>query len=396
MNGETGSLQQLLEKKDLLVAVGPGGVGKTTISAAMGLEAARRGRNVLVLTIDPAKRLAQALGLTGLDDQVQEVSTAGLADTGVEIPGTLYAAMLDTGRSFDALMARVAPSAQARERILNNRVYRAMAGTLARSHAYIAMERLYEAMDDPRFDLVILDTPPTRNAIEILDAPGTLTAFLEENVVKWFVRRPSGGLRARLWATGSAAVTRLLGLLAGQEFLDEIIAFFESFYELRDGFRERAERARAYLRHPRSSFVVVSSADPSNLDDALALADGIRERGVTIEAAVFNRAYEPLAADPLEVVTAVDRPEVDEHLGGLWEESASAPAVRRLMVGIQQVLQEAAAANARAVETTRQFNLSARTERVFVARLEEDIRDLKGLYQLSPWLCRASETSTPA
>jgi len=385
---DVGTLRHLLEDKDLLVAVGPGGVGKTTISAAMGLEAARRGRNVLVLTIDPAKRLAQALGLTGLDDHVQEVSTEGLARGGVDVPGKLYAAMLDTGRSFDALMARVAPTPQARERILNNRVYRAMAGTLARSHAYIAMERLYEAMDDPRFDLVILDTPPTRNAIEILDAPGTLMAFLEENVVKWFVRRPSSGLRARLWATGSAAVTRLLGLLAGQDFLDEIVAFFESFYELRDGFRERAERARAYLRHPRSSFVVVSSADPSNLEDALALADGIRSRGVSIEAAVFNRAYEPLGTDPLEVVTSIDRPSADERCSTVWEETSSAPVVQRLMVGVERVLTEAAAANARAVETTTKFNLSARTERIFVARLEDDIRDLEGLYRLSPWLCR--------
>lgn len=385
---DVGTLRGLLADKDLLVAVGPGGVGKTTISAAMGLEAARSGRNVLVLTIDPAKRLAQALGLTGLDDQVQEVSTAVLTDAGVDVPGKLYAAMLDTGRSFDALMARVAPTPHARDRILNNRVYRAMAGTLARSHAYIAMERLYEAMDDRRFDLVILDTPPTRNAIEILDAPGTLVAFLEENVVKWFVRRPSGGLRGRLWATGSAAVTRLLGLLAGREFLDEIVAFFESFYELREGFRERAERARAYLRHPRSSFVVVSSADPSNLDDALALADGIRSRGVTIEAAVFNRAYEPLGEDPLEVVTSIDRADTDERLSGVWEDASSAPVVRRLMVGIERVLTEAAAANARAVETTSRFNLSAETERVFVARLEEDICDLEGLYRLSPWLCR--------
>jgi anion-transporting ArsA/GET3 family ATPase len=385
---QVGTLRNLLADKDLLVAVGPGGVGKTTISAAMGLEAARRGRNVLVLTIDPAKRLAQALGLTGLDDQVQEVSTEELAVGGVDVPGKLYAAMLDTGRSFDALMARVAPNAQARERILNNRVYRAMAGTLARSHAYIAMERLYEAMDDPRFDLVILDTPPTRNAIEILDAPGTLMAFLEDNVVKWFVRRPASGLRAKLWATGSAAVTRLLGLLAGQEFLDEIVAFFESFYELREGFRERAERARAYLRHPRSSFVVVSSADPSNLEDALALADGIRSRGVMIEAAVFNRAYEPLGEDPLEVVTSVDRVDAATRIERVWEDASSASVVRRLMVGVERVVAEAAAANARAVETTTKFNLSERTERVFVARLEDDIRDLEGLHRLSPWLCR--------
>ena len=284
-------------------------------------------------------------------------------------------------------MARVAPTPQARERILNNRVYRAMAGTLARSHAYIAMERLYEAMADPRFDLVILDTPPTRNAIEILDAPGTLTAFLEENVVKWFVRRPGGGLRARLWATGSAAVTKLLGLLAGQQFLDEIIAFFESFYELRDGFRERAERARAYLRHPRSSFVVVSSADPSNLDDAVALAEGVRARGVQLDAAVFNRAYEPLGDDPLEVVTSTPTRDPAAIAARVWDTPESADAVVRLIAGMGRILEEAAAANARALEATEKVQLGAGAERVFVARLEDDIRDIPGLHRLAPWLC---------
>lgn len=381
------SLEPLLLGKDLLVSVGPGGVGKTTISAAMALQAARMGRNTLVLTIDPARRLAQALGLTGLDDAVQEVDCSELEAQGVEVKGKLYAAMLDTGTSFDTLMARVAPNPEVRERVLNNRVYRAMAGTLARSHAYVAMERLYEVMEDDRFDLVILDTPPTRNALDILDAPGALMSFLEENVVRWFVRQPSKGWRGRIWNTGSAATTRLLGMLAGQDFLEEVISFFESFYELREGFAERAERARAYLRHPRSAFVVVTSSDPANLDDARSLAEGVRSRGVRIAAAVFNRCYEPLVEDPLEVVTEVSPPPADEVVDRLWPNAPARGRVKQLVEGLAAVKERAALSNARAAATIAAFTLPGSATRVMVARLDNDIRDLEGLTELSPWLC---------
>lgn len=381
------SLERLLLDKDLLVSVGPGGVGKTTISAAMALQSARMGRNTLVLTIDPARRLAQALGLDGLDDAVQEVSIEELRATGMEVKGKLYAAMLDTGASFDTLMSRIAPNPQVEQRILNNRVYRAMAGTLARSHAYVAMERLYEVMEDERFDLVILDTPPTRNALDILDAPGALMAFLEENVVKWFVRKPAKGLRGRLWNTGSVATTRLLGMLAGQDFLEEVISFFESFYELREGFSERADRARAYLRHPRSAFVIVTSADPANLEDAKNLAEGVRSRGVRIAAAVFNRCYEPIGEDRLEVITKVDPRPPEQALDTLWPNAPARARVKALLEGLGEVEARAAASNARSERTIAAFQIPGRSARVMVARLDNDIRDLVGLAELSPWLC---------
>lgn len=382
----TDSLERLLLDKDLLVAVGPGGVGKTTISAAMALQAARMGRNTLVLTIDPARRLAQALGLDGLDDAVQEVSVQALTDAGVDVRGKLYAAMLDTGTSFDTLMARIAPNPQVERSILDNRVYRAMAGTLAQSHAYVAMERLYEVMGDERFDLVILDTPPTRNALDILDAPGALTSFLEENVVKWFVR-PRTGLAGRLWSTGSFATTRLLSAVMGPELVAEMTSFFESFYELREGFSERADRARAYLRHPRTAFVMVSSADPANLGDAKNLADGIRGRGVEIEATVFNRCYEPFGDDRLAVITEVDPCPADEVVDTLWPTAKERGRVKQLVEGLARVQARTAAINARAQRSMAAFQLPGRAARVLVARLDHDIRDLQGLAELSPWLC---------
>jgi anion-transporting ArsA/GET3 family ATPase len=383
------SVDSLLAERSLVVCVGPGGVGKTTIAAAMGLEAARLGRRTLVLTIDPAKRLADALGLTGLDDAVQEVDTSALVEAGTPVPGPLYAAMLDTGASFDALMGRVAPTPEARERILNNRVYQAMAGTLARSHAYVAMERLYEVMNSGEYDLVILDTPPTRNALDILDAPGRLVSFLEENVVKWFVRGEQKGIRARILNTGSAAATKLLGMLAGQEFLDEIITFFESFYDLREGFRERADEAREMLRRSSSGFVVVSSGDSANIEDAWALAEGILERGVSIDIAVFNRSYEPLrAGDPLAVVTEVEPRDAESVLGEVWPDAPRREQVLALLDGVARARIQAAAANSRSLDAIERMmaKLPSSCERVQVARLEGDVRDLAGLAEVSPFL----------
>jgi anion-transporting ArsA/GET3 family ATPase len=378
----SGSLAALLRERSLLVSVGPGGVGKTTISAAMALEAARMGRRVLVLTIDPARRLADALGLTGMDDDIHRVDIGAYAVEG----GTLDACMLDTGASFDALMARVAPSTEVRDRILNNRVYRAMAGTLSRSHAYIAMERLHEVTTSGAYDLVVLDTPPTRNAIDILDAPNKLVAFLEDNVVKWFVRKRGGGLLDRLLATGSAAAQRLLGMLAGQFFLDEIIAFFEAFWELREGFRVRAEAARARLRDPNTAFVVVSSADVANLEDAKSLADGIRARGVRVAGTVINRAYEPIGRDPREVITAVEPFDPVRSAQVLWPDAPEPERVAKLVAQLAELRDETAAANAANVSAIESHGFRADELRVLVARLDHDIRDVEGLAELGPWL----------
>lgn len=375
------SLEQLIRERDLLVCVGPGGVGKTTVSAAIGLAAARLGRNTLVLTIDPAKRLADALGLSGLDDEIQEVPTSVLERDG-GVRGRLYAAMLDTGASFDALMRRVMPSEERAEAILNNRVYRAMAGTLARSHAYVAMERLYEVMGSDTYDLVVLDTPPTRSALDIFDAPNTLVSFLEENVVKWFVRRKgASGLRARLRQTGGAAAQKLFGLIAGEDFLSETIAFFEGIYDLRDGFRERAEHVRVALRAPSSGFVLITSADSANLEDAQALLDGIDGRGVALAGAVFNRAYEPMTADITAVLTEPPTLELASLLDG-------SEASQRLAAGVHELTRDTAAYNARRMGRIDTFmeGLPEACRRAVVATLDRDIRDVAGLDQLGVFL----------
>jgi anion-transporting ArsA/GET3 family ATPase len=389
-------IDELIMRQRLLVAIGPGGVGKTTVSAAIALRAAELGRRTLVLTIDPAKRLADALGLTGLDDRIREVPTESLTERGVAVPGKLYAAMFDNAASMDALMTRVAPDVETRDKVLRNRVYRAMAGTLARSHAYLAMERLHEVMNSSDYDLVILDTPPARNALDILDAPSRLATFLEEGVVKWFVRQNKGrGLRARLIQSSGAAATKLFEVVVGKELAQETIGFFEAFYSMREGFHSRASAIQVMLRAPDTSFVLVSSADATHLADAEALASGIASRGVRIDVAVFNRSYERLThADPLAIVDSAGPLDSPQTIRLLFDDELhrhERETMDSLLTSLHMVRTQAAAANQRALESIRRLSkqLPEDVLELVIARLDGDIRDLPGLHALGPYLAAA-------
>lgn len=391
------TLDQLLLGQRLLVAVGPGGVGKTTVSAAIALRAAELGRRTLVLTIDPAKRLADALGLSGLDDRIREVPTTSLAAAGVKVTGTLHAAMFDNAASMDSLMARVAPDAATRDKVLRNRLYRAMAGTLARSHAYLAMERLYEVMNSGDYDLVVLDTPPARNALDILDAPSRLASFLEEGVVKWFAGQKQGGWRAKLMQTSGAAATKLFEVIVGKELVDETIGFFDAFYSMRAGFHDRAEAIQNILRAKDTSFVLVSSADATHLADADALARGITSRGVPIRVAVFNRSYERLIQDdPLAIVTEAGEIDIPVAMRTLFHgelDHIEREGMRSLFASLHAVREAAALGNGRALGAVRKLAgvLPKDVLMLIVARLDGDVRDLPGLHAMAPYLAMPRE-----
>ncbi|MBX7197512.1 MAG: AAA family ATPase [Sandaracinaceae bacterium] len=278
------------EGVEVLVCVGPGGVGKTTLAAALAIDAADRGRRVALVTIDPARRLADALGLSGrLDDALREVS-------GVR---GLEAAMLDTRASFDALVARIARSDLDRARILENRVYEAFSRTLARPHAYVAMERLHDLVRRGEHDLVVLDTPPTRSALEILDAPGRLARFVGSGVADELVHalgphegQPVGWLARR----GQDALAALLARLLGRELATELASFFAIFLHLREGFATRAQEVHALLASPRCRFVLTTAPDGSHLEDARALAEGLVARGRAPEVVLSNRVRRLSAA----------------------------------------------------------------------------------------------------
>lgn len=394
-------IDELLMRQRLLVAVGPGGVGKTTVSAAIGLRAAELGRRTLVLTIDPAKRLADALGLSGLDDRIREVPTDELRNSGIPVPGKLYAAMFDNAASMDTLMRRVAPDAETSDKILRNRVYRAMAGTLARSHAYLAMERLHEVMSSDKYDLVILDTPPARNALDILDAPSRLATFLEEGVVKWFVRTDKGrGWRAKLMQGSGAAAIKLFEVVVGKQLAQETLAFFEVFYGMREGFHERAASIQATLRDQQTSFMLVSSADATHLADAEALATGITSRGVALDVAVFNRGYERLThADPLSIVAEAGDLDIAGAIELLFTDElhrSERETMTSLLTSLHKVRTEAATSNLRALASIGRLarQLPPDALALIIARLDGDIRDLPGLHALGPYLAtpRAIQT----
>jgi anion-transporting ArsA/GET3 family ATPase len=270
---------------DLVVCVGSGGVGKTTLAAALGVQAALEGRRVLVLTIDPARRLANALGLErfGNDEVHIDIGNA---------PGELHALMLDTRSTFDGVIARVAPDEATRQRILDNNIYKNIADSFASNHEYMATEKLYDVTRSGRYDLIVLDTPPVKNALDFLDAPGRLSRFLDRKIMKWFLTPyDEGRVFGRLLMGTSAVVYRLLGTLFGREFLADLSDFFLAFRELYDGFRERQEAVVAQLRSPRTAFVVVGAPTIPSAEVSEFFLRELAGRGMNVTAVVVNRVH---------------------------------------------------------------------------------------------------------
>jgi len=357
---------RLVAQRSLVVCVGPGGVGKTTTAAAIAARAARAGRHALVLTIDPAKRLADALGTGALVDTIRPVPEAMLRAAGIS--GTLSAAMLDTKISFDALITRVSPDEHTRRRLLENRIYHAISRTLARTHAYVAVERVYDVTQHAGFDLVVLDTPPMRSALDILDAPSKFVRFFDDKMMRWFVPGPGG--RGR----GASAVVKLLGLATGQSTAEEIAGFFEAFGAVRGELNYRLEHAQAILRAPTTAFVLVAAPEPVSLDDAAFMRDGLAERRVHLDAVVFNRAFVPEPGEPHRPVAAPADDATNPALAG--DAALSALAGR-----LRAIRNAEASVNSRASAIIDSFTrkLPADAVRLLVPRLEGDVRDLGGL-----------------
>lgn len=277
------SLARLANNERLLVCVGSGGVGKTTVSAALGVSVAEQGKRVLLLTADPAKRLADALGLDGLDDSPKRVQLQ------VANHGELWAAMLDTKRSFDDLIRRVTDEPASAARILANPTYDAFSRTLARSHAYATSERLHEALADKRWDVVVLDTPPAQSAVEILDAPARLARFLDGRVARWFLQSVA---RAGERGQGGGAIRRLLSTLAGGSVTSTLFEFLSEMAFLHEGFRERTRSLRDALRSEHTGFVLITSATASQLAMARRVHHDLESRRLSVSAVVFNRGFE--------------------------------------------------------------------------------------------------------
>jgi anion-transporting ArsA/GET3 family ATPase len=235
------SVPEILEGKEICICAGSGGVGKTTTAAAIAAGMAARGRKVAVLTIDPARRLADSLGLPELGNTERRVDPALFEGHDVDTEGgELWAMTLDAKATFDEVIARHAPDEETRDRILENRIYKQLSAALAGSQEYMAMERLFELRQEDRYDLLVLDTPPTRNALDFLDAPRRLTQFIEGRSMQVFMR-PTG-LGMRLFGRGTSMMFSVLRRITGMDLLEDISEFLQAFSGMVGGFQERARR----------------------------------------------------------------------------------------------------------------------------------------------------------
>ena len=265
----------------VVVCAGPGGVGKTTVAAALGLAAARQGRRVAVLTIDPARRLGDALGLRPQGNDVV------LVERDVDSGGSLHISMLDSKRTFDAVVARHAPSAEQRAKILDNPFYRSISTSLSGTQEYMASERLYELHTSDRFDLVVLDTPPTSNALDFLDSANQLTRLFDHRLYRALLG--PGATFGRVVAGATRTALRPLGRVVGLQVIDDAVAFLETFRGMEEGFRDRAQQVRSVLGSDRAGFVLVCSAASDSVDEASFVVDRLAGHGITPRALVVNR-----------------------------------------------------------------------------------------------------------
>jgi anion-transporting ArsA/GET3 family ATPase len=285
------AIRSSLHERRIVVCVGCGGVGKTTVSAALALEAARAGRRALVLTIDPARRLADALGVADLGNEPTPLPRERLEALGVPDSGSLHAAMLDMKRTFDELVERLAEGEEARQRILGNRIYQHVSDALAGSVEYSAMEKVYQLSQSQDYDLIVLDTPPSQHALDFLDAPQRLLEFLDSRVVHLLIHPAlsAGRFGFRLFQRGADRVLRIIQQVSGMDFVSDLSEFLMAFEALSEGFRTRATEVRNALAGPEAAFVLIAGPERESVLQAGRFLDRLDRFQVHLVGLVANR-----------------------------------------------------------------------------------------------------------
>src|SRR5579883_160650 len=292
-----------MAEREVVVCCGPGGVGKTTLAASLALGAARLGRRACVVTVDPARRLAGSLGLESLPN------TPVLVEG--DWPGELHALMLDAPGTFDDLVERYSRSPEQAEAIRSNRVYQNVAGVLSGTQEYMAMEKLHELIEAGGYDIVVVDTPPSRNALDLLDAPRRLTHFLENRLFRALMVPTRAYLRAV--SIAAQALLRTISRVAGAEIVQDAMAFFQAFQGMEEGFRSRAAAVRVILADPATAYVLVTSPRPDAVEETAYFATKLADKGITPAALVVNR-LDPRFGTPGEPAPA---PPADSDLAAL-------------------------------------------------------------------------------
>jgi len=362
------NIPELLEGRRVCVCAGSGGVGKTTAAAAIALGMAARGGRVAVVTIDPARRLADALGLEQLDNEPSRVDSSRLA--GFEVAGELWAMMLDPKRTFDELIDRIAPSPARAAEIKANRVYRELSTAVSGSQEFTAVSKLYELSTEGDFDLLVLDTPPSRNALDFLEAPGRLTSFLEGRALKTFIR-PTG-LGMRFLGGGARPLLGGLRRLTGLDLVTDLTTFFGLLGDMTANFGERARQVERLLRSDETAFLLITSAQSEPVDEALWFGRTLHEGGLPFGGIVVNRFHHDLDRDALE-------PEPSQALGGVLGDDLAARVAATL--ADYHVLAERDAANvARLTRSLPDVPL------LLVPHLDGEVHDVEGLLRICRYL----------
>jgi anion-transporting ArsA/GET3 family ATPase len=299
------SVSDRLDGKRVVICAGSGGVGKTTTSAALAMGLAAEGKRVAVITIDPAKRLADSLGLEDLDNEPRLVDPKRFEGHGIEMQGELWAMMLDAKRTFDELIGRLAPDAKTRDEVLANRIYQELSGAVAGSQEFTAIAKLYDLDRSGEFDVLVLDTPPSRNALDFLDAPDRLTGFLEGRALKVFLA-PTG-LAAKVMGRGTSVVFSVLRRVTGVDLLQDLSVFFRALGGLIDGFRERASGVKKLLSDPATTFLIVTSPEREPVDEAIFFRGKLAEARMPFGGLIVNRVQLDLVeGDPDELAASLD------------------------------------------------------------------------------------------
>jgi anion-transporting ArsA/GET3 family ATPase len=380
-------LDALLASKEMVLVTGSGGVGKTTVAAALGLSAAvHQGGKVLVLTVDPARRLADALGVERLGNVARRVPAEAFAAAGVEPRGQLWAAMLDTKAGWDELVIRHAPDAKVRDSILANPLYQNITSRFVHSHDYLAMEQLHELHATGEYDLVVVDTPPSRNALAILDAPSRMVEFFGSRLLKWL----TVPYRSRLFTAASKPFYQVADRVLGSGFLRDIADFFVLFQAMEKGFVGRAKEVEALLGDPRTTFVVVTTLETAPAYEAEYLARELLRRRHHLGAVIANRVL-PVAITRRNAGTAArrlaeaaaDDATLERVVGGFRAggRAVDAGVVREVLIEVATRFQDVAIVATR--EAERRAELAELAPQVLdVPSLDTDVNDVASLMTL--------------
>jgi anion-transporting ArsA/GET3 family ATPase len=368
----------LLEGKEICICAGSGGVGKTTTSAAVAMGMACQGKKVAVLTIDPAKRLANSLGLPELGNEESLVDPQRFAEAGVEMRGELWAMMLDAKRTFDDLVERHAPDEETRDRILQNRIYQEISNAMAGSQEYMAMEKVYELHQEARYDLLVLDTPPTRHALDFIEAPERMTRFIEGKSLQFFLR--PGRFGVKMLGRSGGILFSALKRITGIDLLQDLSEFFQSFADMAEGFSERAQRVKQLLGDRRTTFLLVTAPERDPVDEAFYFWRRLKEAKLPFGGFVINKVHPDYLQNAEDADFDRLVPELERSLDGT---AGAADLAQRVAENFE---------NYELLAERDSQNMELLTKRVSedcileVPYFDQDVHDIGGLAQVNRYL----------